>query len=39
LIAAAEQISQFVADAALAGPDAGSQLFAAPALAGGVARR
>lgn len=39
LIAATEQISQFVADAALAGPDAGSQLFAAPALAGGVARR
>jgi DNA-binding IclR family transcriptional regulator len=39
LIAATAQISQFVADAALAGPDATSQLFAAPVLAGGVARR
>jgi IclR family KDG regulon transcriptional repressor len=39
LIAATGQISQFVADAALAGPDAGSQLFSAPAMAGGVARR
>jgi IclR family KDG regulon transcriptional repressor len=39
LITATEQISRFVGDAALTGPDAGSQLFSAPAMAGGVARR
>ena len=39
LITATEKISQFVGDAALAGPDAGSQLFSAPAMAGGVAGR
>ncbi len=39
LTSATAQISQFVADAALAGSDPGSALVAAPALAGNVARR